>query len=92
MITPLGSEGGVHETVSCTIPDVADKPDTGPGTVYMHVYKKFLRICCVCVYVYIYIYNIYIVHNQIILLVFTLLCKYVLHAYMYSAAKDKQLS
>ena len=37
MITPLGSEGGVHETVSPTISKVADKPDTGPGTVYMYI-------------------------------------------------------
>ena len=72
MMTPLGSEGGVHETVSCTIPEVADKPDTGPGTVYM--YTRSFYVYVVCVYIYIINYL------------------YMLHAYMYSAAKDKQLS
>ena len=33
MITPLGSEGGFHERVSCVIAGVADRLDTGPGTV-----------------------------------------------------------
>ena len=35
-MTPLGSEGAVHEIVSWTTPGVADKPDTGPGTVQEH--------------------------------------------------------
>ena len=35
MMTPLGSKGGVHDTLSCTIVEVADKPDTGPGTVHV---------------------------------------------------------
>ena len=33
MMTPLGSEGGLHEMVSCTTPGVADRLDTGPGAV-----------------------------------------------------------
>ena len=36
MMAPLGSEGGLHEMVSCTTPGVADRPDTGPGTVQEH--------------------------------------------------------
>ena len=36
VIRPLGSEGGLHEMVSCTTPGVADRPDTGPGTVQEH--------------------------------------------------------
>ena len=28
-------EGGIHETVNCTIPEVACKQDNGLGTVYM---------------------------------------------------------
>ena len=39
MISPLGSEGGLHETVSCVTAVVADRLDTGPGTVY--------HACCV---------------------------------------------
>ena len=37
MMTPLGSEGGLHEMVSCITPRVADKLDTGPGTVQEHI-------------------------------------------------------
>ena len=33
MITPFGTDGGLHETVSCVTAVVADRPDTGPGTV-----------------------------------------------------------
>ena len=36
VIRPLGSKGGLHEMVSCTTPGVADRPDTGPGTVQEH--------------------------------------------------------
>ena len=35
MMTLLDFEGGVHETVNCTIPEVVCKQDTGLGTVYM---------------------------------------------------------
>ena len=37
MMTPFGSEGGVHETVTDILSEVADKPDTGPGTAWVHV-------------------------------------------------------
>ena len=44
MMTPLGSEGGLHEMVSCTASWVADRSDTGPGTVvckmHMYVYNQ----------------------------------------------------
>ena len=33
MITPFVTEGGLHETVSCVTVLVADRLDTGPGTV-----------------------------------------------------------
>ena len=33
MITPLGSEGELHEILSCVTDEVADRLDTGPGTV-----------------------------------------------------------
>ena len=43
MMTPLDSEGGLHEIVSCTTPGVADRSDTGPGTVAykMYVYEIY---------------------------------------------------
>ena len=44
MMTPLGSEGGLHEMVSCTAPGVADRSDTGPGTV---VYKLMHSYVCI---------------------------------------------
>ena len=33
MITPFGTDGGFHETKSCVTAVVADRLDTGPGTV-----------------------------------------------------------
>ena len=33
MITPFGMDGGLHETLSCVTAVVADRVDTGPGTV-----------------------------------------------------------
>ena len=33
MITPFGTDGGLHDTVSCVTDEVADRLDTGPGTV-----------------------------------------------------------
>ena len=33
LIQTLGSEGRLHEIVSCTTPGVTDRSDTGPGTV-----------------------------------------------------------
>ena len=33
MITPFGIDGGLHDTVSCVTDVVADRLDTGPGTV-----------------------------------------------------------
>ena len=44
MITPFGTEGGLHETVSCLTPMVADRLDTGPGTVEPYA-------CCVAIHI-----------------------------------------
>ena len=33
MTTPFGTDGGFHETMSCVTAVVADRLDTGPGTV-----------------------------------------------------------
>ena len=43
MITPFGTEGGLHETVSCVTAVVADRLDTGPGTVQPYY------ACCVAI-------------------------------------------
>ena len=53
MMAPLGSEGGVHETMNCSIPEVADKPDTGLGTLY-NIRRHY------CFYI-IYNYNVCII-------------------------------
>ena len=44
MMTPLGSEGGLHEMVSCTTSGVADRSDTGPGTVLFKIMYSVMYV------------------------------------------------
>ena len=45
-MTPLGSEGAVHEIISWNTPGVADRSDTGPGTATgTHTNNATIMIC-----------------------------------------------
>ena len=59
MITPLGLEGGFHVTVSCVTVVVADRLDTGPGTVYNHA----CRVVYTCSEYFMYICHLYRLHS-----------------------------
>ena len=46
MITPFDTDGGLHETVSCVTAEVADRQDTGPGTV-----RTTMHACHVAIHI-----------------------------------------